>query len=102
MHPLAETFAAILDEEREAARKADVEALVEIQERKRVALKDLRRVDLPAQDAETLAARARENVALMRHLVQLLGATLGVGEPATYGPEGQQLSVLPPSVRGAL
>lgn len=97
------TFELLLEEERDAARRADIDALVALQERKQAALGELGAAGLSHARIDAIGRRARENVSLMRHLVSLLGATIGIDDnAATYGRAGERRSVVPATIRGAL
>jgi hypothetical protein len=83
VHALAE----LLDRERVAAAHADVDTLSQLQDLKRAALERLRRSGAPASVVAPLAAQARANLALMRHLVHCLRGLAGE-EGALYTPSG--------------
>lgn len=87
MNLLVAALGEVLAAERRAATNADVEQLLALQEDKRRALEALRAARLPATEMKGLAETARQNLALLRHLVGCLRAMAGV-EPATYGPNG--------------
>jgi len=84
--PPAERMRVLLAREREAATRADSEALVALQPAKLAAL-----AAIPADDParEELAELARDNLMLLRHLQRCYEAALGV--TPTYGPAGKKV-----------
>lgn len=93
----------LLDEERDAARRADVDRLVSLQEEKRAVLDRLGAISLSTEDRARIGRRAEANLALMRHLSQCLGAYLGAGNPTTYSATGLARPSVPPArIRGSL
>lgn len=93
MSPAAQRFRALLDAERTAARDADVQAVLALQETKRDALRALAADEaVTAEERDALARSARENLALLRQLQRLYEGALGL-TPATYGSAGQRRSV---------
>lgn len=98
----AAAFLALLDEELQAARTADVDALSEIQERKRAALPALLSADLPEDARTALQERAQANVRLIRQLVQGLSNMLSAAADDTYDAYGKRNSLGPSSLRVTL
>lgn len=98
-----EAFARLLEDERQAAVRADVDALVSIQEPKRAALEAVRTLGLSGAAVDALATRARHNVALMRHMLECMKGLVGLDEKdgATYAPDGS-LNSRPGRTLGAL
>jgi hypothetical protein len=100
-----ERFEALLDSERQAALTADLESLVRLQDDKRALLAELAREPLSDEVIERLHARARANVASMRHLTAILRALLiageGEGEPG-YDDRGSRRPPELRRLRGAL
>ncbi|MET0386133.1 MAG: hypothetical protein ABW321_09260 [Polyangiales bacterium] len=88
MSDVAEAFARCLAAEREAALKADFDALVLIQEEKRTLLPLLKQSADPAV-VEELSDRARKNLRLLRQLVMCVQGMLGVPAENTYTAQGQ-------------
>jgi len=91
----------LLEAERQAALRADVDGLLALQESKRVALAALDTRSLPAEELDPLSRRARSNVALMRHLVDCLRGLASTQTNGTYAPDGG-LAPRPGRSRGAL
>lgn len=93
----------LLEEERLAARTADVDRLVSLQEEKRAVLDRLSLSTLSIEDRARIGRRAEANLALMRHLSQCIGAFLGTGAPTTYSATGLARPSVPPArIRGSL
>jgi hypothetical protein len=90
MNETIEELFELLEQEREAARLADVTSLLAIQEPKQRAIESLRDTDIPPEVMEELAHVAVANIALMRHLAECLEATLHGDEAAEtrYGAHG--------------
>jgi len=82
-----ELLGALLQEERAAARRADIDALMELQSGKRAVLDRIKaqKTELPAH----LAELAQSNVVLLRHLVSCLEGAIGI-EPQTYDTYGRR------------
>lgn len=98
----AQAFARALDEEREAAVRADFDTLLRVQEEKRVLLPLLKAVADPAV-VDELSERARKNLRLLRHLVACVQGALGVTAESTYtahGHNAEQQRVTQPALRG--
>lgn len=79
---------AILEEERCAARQADLGRLEVLQEDKRATMALLQRQPGSRAEQESLAALAHDNVTLIRHLTQMLQGMVGLASGATYGANG--------------
>lgn len=92
----------LLHEEREAALRADLDSLQEVQERKRQLLDQVaREEDSPSVDP-ALASMARANLTLMRRLVGLQRALSGVDAPG-YDAGGKAApGAQPRTARGSL
>lgn len=99
--PAVDELRQLLDAEREAALRADVEGLVALQESKRLALERLAGTKLAAAVADPMGRRARSNLALMRHLVDCLRGVTGTQHNGTYSPDGA-LAPRPGRSRGTL
>ena len=82
-------FEQLLDEELEAALRADVDALIELQEPKRVALEALRAAPVEEESLEALRESARANVRLIRHLSECLRGLADGGNTLLYGARGR-------------
>lgn len=95
-------FAALLDDEREAAKRADVETLVVVQEQKRAALEALRGDELTADDRSTLQQRAQRNLRLIRQLVRCFEGMLMEPTEGTYDAQGARTSMRARGLRGLL
>lgn len=83
----AAQLAQILDSERAAAARADVELLIALQDAKRLAIDELRRTDSPPEIVDPLIEKARRNLGLIRQLVQCLRGVLGEDGPV-YSRDG--------------
>jgi uncharacterized coiled-coil protein SlyX len=79
-----EALVELLEQERIAARRADMDTLLQLQEVKRQVIQKLARQELPPHQLNELTAKARSNIWLLRHLVQCLGGALGEENSATY------------------
>jgi hypothetical protein len=99
MSDAAQAFAALLADERQAAIRADFDALLRIQDEKRALLAQLKQHASPELVSE-LAERARTNLGLMRHLVSCLRGHLGIDAEPTYTARGQAASALCRALRG--
>jgi hypothetical protein len=98
----AAEFSQLLDREREAALRADVEGLAELQESKRHLFDRVRKGELSGEISKELVARAHANIGLIRSLVNCLRGCLG-GEPeATYTSKGLRSTAPDGSSRGVL
>ena len=84
-------LARLLDEEREAAKAANLERLVELQEAKRAAVESLGAIPPSDEEHSALAIAARENLVLIRHLASMYRALAGGGVAVTYGAAGQRV-----------
>jgi hypothetical protein len=102
MHPAAQAYRAALEREHAAAVRADFDALLAVQEDKRALVPSMRQAMLSDEAVEALAAQARANIALMRHLVQCLQGAMGMSSASTYTARGEARPVGGPNVRGVL
>jgi hypothetical protein len=84
-----DAFIALLEREREAARRADIDALLQLQEAKRAAVEEIRKSDLPRDRLNHLAEKARANIWLLRHLVHCLQGAIGASDGQTYTADGR-------------
>ena len=84
-------LAHLLDEEHEAAKSADLERLVSLQEAKRAAVVSLGAIPPSDDERSALAIAARENLVLIRHLAMMFRALAGTGVAVTYGAAGQRV-----------
>jgi hypothetical protein len=87
----AAAFLEVLESEREAALRADVDALAAVQERKREALSALLGSDASEDLIAELRARAQANLRLIRHLVGCLQGLVSPQAP-TYTAAGDRPS----------
>jgi hypothetical protein len=99
--PAAE-FSQLLELEREAALRADVDELAEIQERKRGLLDRVGRGELKGTVVDDLVTRAQNNIGLIRHLVACLRGCLGAEAEPTYTSKGLRSIAPEGSSRGTL
>ncbi len=97
--PAARRLADVLAEEREAVRRADVEALVVLQPLKRVALDALHDDNCDDETLEALGVLARDNITLMEHLVGCLRGIVATDGANVYGINGSVVQSVPPSRR---
>jgi hypothetical protein len=88
MSDAAQAFARALDAEREAAVRADFEALLRIQDEKRALMPLVKATSTP-EIAADLADRARKNIVLLRHLLACLRGSLGLENEPTYTARGE-------------
>jgi len=89
------TLDRLLDHERSAALRADVDVLVDIQEHKRAALERLTQADADDPRMVLVRSKAASNVHLIRHLVSCLNGIL-TPPGVTYTAHGRS----PPSAYG--
>lgn len=87
----AERLARLLEHERVAAIAADIDRLIELQDLKREAVSEVHSDNTAPSEIEVLAAAARNNIVLMRHLVQCLRGFSLVEENA-YGATGERVT----------
>lgn len=102
MSEAAAEFSLLLDREREAALRADVEGLAELQEHKRLVLDRVRRGELQGHIPDELIVRAHANIALIRNLVTCLRGCLGGETEATYTSRGLRSTAPDGGSRGVL
>lgn len=88
MSEAAQAFARALDEEREAALRADFDTLMRVQEEKRTLLPQLQAGIAPELAAD-LQDRARKNLVLLRQLLSCVQGVLGIEPESTYTAHGQ-------------
>lgn len=102
MSHAADKLLDLLQEERTAAREANLGHLEALQDRKREVMADL--ADNPATDfqREALAELAHDNISLMRHLTHMLQGMVGIASGATYGSNGEAGGVDIKTDRGVL
>jgi hypothetical protein len=98
----AREFGELLAREREAALHADIDALTEVQERKRAVLSELRSSPVADSDISQLIARAHENIGLIRHLIVCLRGCLGAEAEPTYSASGERKPQIERGFRGVL
>jgi hypothetical protein len=98
----AQAFARALVEERRAAIAADFDALLRVQDEKRVCLSALQAagVDLEIQGA--LAEAARENIYLIKHLFACVKGYLGATSEPGYTARGEVAPASMNHLRGRL
>ncbi|MBI2896541.1 MAG: hypothetical protein HYY06_23485 [Deltaproteobacteria bacterium] len=77
----------VLERERLAAARADVDLLIALQDDKRLAIERLRQSASPPEIVDPLIQRARGNIGLIRQLVHCLGGILGEDSPV-YSRDG--------------
>ena len=102
MRSEAQELATLLDREREAARKADIETLVSLQEQKRVVMDQLRALSASPDEIDFLAASAQANIVLIRYLVQCLRGAIEGGDEGIYTASGARLAASAGRHRGSL
>jgi len=83
----ARRFWELLELEREAARRADLDTLVALQEQKKQLVEAMGDQGIEVEERDAMVQTAAENIDLIRHLVALFGALAGVGA-STYGRGG--------------
>jgi hypothetical protein len=98
MHEAAQAFARVLEAEREAATRADLDALLRIQDEKRE-LMPLVKAHAAPEVARELAEQARANLGLMRHLLACLRGYLSLDAEPTYSARGETLPSVPSALR---
>jgi len=87
MNAPARRFWELLELEREAARRADLDTLIDLQAQKKLLVEAMGDQGVEVEERDALAETAAENIELLRHLVSLFGAIAGVGA-STYGRGG--------------
>jgi hypothetical protein len=102
MHEAAEAFSRALAEERRAALQADFDALLRVQEEKRALMEGLREAAIDPELAKELGEAARQNVALIRHLVACVKGYLGASAEPGYTARGETAQAALNTVRGRL
>lgn len=103
MSEWVEALLELFEREREAALRADLDALVELQELKRGVLDQLcgDGSGLPADQLAPIVLAAKSNLVLLRQLTSVHRALAGV-DAASYGADGREVVGAPTSERGAL
>jgi len=102
MHDAAEAFSRALAEERRAALQADFDALLRVQEEKRALMPSLREAAIDPELTKKLGEAARQNVALIRHLVACVKGYLGASAEPGYTARGETAQAALHTVRGKL
>lgn len=102
MHEAAQAFAHALAEERRAALHADFDALVRVQEEKRVLLTSLVQAGLDESLKRELAEAARQNIALIKHLFACVKGYLGAQAEPGYTARGETAPARVHHLRGRL
>lgn len=82
----------LLDQERNATVRADVDALIALQHQKRAALESLHGKSIRDELLNELTRKAQSNIALMRHLVQCLRGPTVHSEAELYTASGGRAS----------
>lgn len=98
----AEAFISLLIEERDAARDADVDALVAVQEKKRAMMAALQEAGLPDVTRVELQRIAKQNVHLIRQLVRCLSGMIHDTGDDTYDALGKRAISDARGLRGTL
>jgi hypothetical protein len=88
-------FLKLLEQERAAARKADLDTLLKLQEAKQEVARRIKPGDISQSRLLELADKARSNIWLLRHLVQCLQGAVCANNQTTYTASGERSS--PPS-----
>jgi hypothetical protein len=81
----------LLERERVAAISADIDGLSELQDLKRDALGAVNPSNTSSREIEVLAEAARNNIVLMRNLVQCLRG-FSLVEESAYGASGERVA----------
>lgn len=102
MRSEAKEFAVLLDRERDAARKADIDTLLSLQEQKRAVMDQLRALSASPDEIDFLAQSAKANIVLIRYLVQCLRGVVEGGDESVYTASGARLSAPAGRHRGSL
>jgi len=105
MERCALALSQLLERERQAALRADIDALSELQPLKQELVAGLRaseRGEHSQYTIDSLADQARANIGLIRQLVVCLRGALGIESEATYTPAGRYLPSAARSLRGVL
>lgn len=87
----AERLSRLLEHERVAAISADIDRLIQLQDLKRDAISAVTPQNTPPHEIEVLATAARNNIVLMRHLVQCLRG-FSMVEDNAYGATGERVT----------
>ncbi len=89
----AERLSRLLEHERIAAIAADVDRLMQLQDLKRDAISAVTPQNTPPHEIDVLATAARNNIVLMRHLVQCLRG-FSMVEDNAYGATGERVAAV--------
>ena len=92
----------LLEREREAALRADIDLLLELQPQKQALVAGLRKGEHGERVIDELVVAARSNVRLIRQVVLCLRGALGIAGESTYTPSGQYQVPMDRSLRGVL
>lgn len=87
----AQRLSRLLENERIAAISADIDGLMELQDQKRDALGAVNPSNTSTREIEVLAEAARNNIVLMRNLVQCLRG-FSLVEESAYGASGERVT----------
>lgn len=87
----AQRLSRLLERERIAAISADIDGLSELQDLKRDALSAVNASNTSSREIEVLAEAARNNIVLMRNLVQCLRG-FSLVEESAYGASGERVA----------
>lgn len=88
----ARRMLALLEEELEAARRADTEALVRLQAEKRLVVERLRAEVTPDDVLADIQKKAQRNIQLIQHLASCLRSIAHEAAPvASYTPSGSRV-----------
>jgi hypothetical protein len=101
MSEAAQAFARALEAERQAALRADFDALLRIQEEKRELMPLVKQSAAPELTIE-LAAQARKNLGLLRHLLSCVRGLVMVDGESTYTASGQSIAAPAGALRGRI
>ncbi len=82
----------LLDQERNATVRADVDALIVLQHQKRTALDSILGKSIRDELLDELSRKAQSNIALMRHLVQCLRGPIAHSDAELYTASGGRAS----------
>ncbi len=92
----------LLEQEREAARSADVGQLLSLQDQKSTLMAQLLDGEGEPQLDPATTQLATSNVKLIRHLCSCLRGLTAGGDPDVYSASGEARSMRPSYVKGAL
>lgn len=92
----------LLEEERQAALAANIQVLVEIQERKRQALENCKSSQVSENALTSLSELAKRNIKLMQHLSKCLRSLITDHEGVGYSATGQTVTSSRLPLRGRI